>query len=61
MTNVGQRFGVIDYDDKGQIAAFREKSDKDGSMINIGYMVMEPGVFDYWRENHLSVSQQMAR
>lgn len=47
MTNVGQRFGVIDYDDKGQIAAFREKSDKDGSMINIGYMVMEPGVFDY--------------
>lgn len=47
MTNVGQRFGVIDYDDKGQIAAFREKSDKDGSMINIGYMVMETGVFDY--------------
>lgn len=32
MTNVGQRFGVIDYDDKGQIAAFREKSDKDGSI-----------------------------
>lgn len=47
MTNVGQRFGVIDYAKDGSIQAFREKSDKDGSMVNIGYMVLEPEVFDY--------------
>ena len=47
MFNVGQRFGVIDYDADGRITAFREKSEQDGSMINIGYMVFEPGVFDY--------------
>lgn len=47
MTNVGQRFGVVEYDADGRIEAFREKSDKDGSMINIGFMVMNPGVFEY--------------
>ena len=45
--NVGQRFGVLDIDEKGQINAFREKSDTDGSMINAGFMVMQPEVFDY--------------
>jgi glucose-1-phosphate cytidylyltransferase len=45
--NVGQRFGVLDIDASGRINAFREKSEADGSMINGGFMVMEPGVFDY--------------
>lgn len=45
--NVGQRFGVLDIDENGRINAFREKSDTDGSMINGGFMVMEPRVFDY--------------
>lgn len=45
--NVGQRFGVIDIEADGNISGFREKSDQDGSLINIGYMVCEPGVFDY--------------
>lgn len=45
--NVGQRFGVLDIEENGQISGFREKSDKDGSLINVGYMVCEPAVFDY--------------
>lgn len=45
--NVGQRFGVLDIDDNNQINAFREKSDNDGSMINAGFMVLEPEIFDY--------------
>lgn len=45
--NIGQRFGVLDLDEKSQIHAFREKNDDDGSLINGGFMVMEPGVFDY--------------
>lgn len=45
--NVGQRFGIIDVDGSGKIEAFREKNEADGSLINGGYMVMNPGVFDY--------------
>ncbi len=45
--NIGQRFGVMDVDDNGAIRAFREKSDDDGSLINGGYMVLNPEVFDY--------------
>ena len=45
--NVGQEFGVLDVDGDNNINAFREKNDDDGSLINGGFMVMEPGVFDY--------------
>lgn len=45
--NVGQRFGVLDIDKGNTIRAFREKNDSDGSMINAGFMVLQPEVFDY--------------
>lgn len=45
--NVGQKFGVLDVSDQGNINAFREKNNMDGSLINGGYMVMNPSVFDY--------------
>ena len=45
--NVGQRFGVLEVDDQGAITAFREKNDDDGKLVNGGFMVMEPKVFDY--------------
>lgn len=45
--NAGQRFGVIDMDEAGTISQFREKSKDDGSLINIGFMVMNPEIFDY--------------
>lgn len=44
--NFGQSKGVVDVDKSGNVLAFREKSDFDGDLINIGYMVMEPQVFD---------------
>lgn len=44
--NVGQQFGVLDVDEQGVVTGFREKQDLDGSMINIGFMVCEPEVFD---------------
>lgn len=46
---VGQRFGVLDIERNGQISSFREKADSDGSMINAGFMVLNPAVFDYIR------------
>ncbi len=44
--NFGQSKGVIEFNTDGTVAAFREKSDDDGDMINIGFMVCEPEVFD---------------
>ena len=45
--SVGQRFGVLDIEDDNTINAFREKDDTDGGMINGGFMVLEPKIFDY--------------
>ena len=43
--NVGQRFGVLDIEGN-EVQAFREKNDDDGAVINGGFMVLEPDVFD---------------
>ncbi len=45
--NVGQRFGVLEVESDGSISSFREKSEEDGSVVNGGYMVLEPDIFDY--------------
>ena len=45
--NFGQNKGVVELGEDGSIAAFREKSDLDGDLINIGFMVFEPQLFDY--------------
>ena len=47
MYNFGQSKGVVEVGKNGIINAFREKSDMDGDLINIGFMVMNPKVFDY--------------
>ena len=47
MYNFGQSKGVVDIGADGNIIAFREKSDFDGDLINIGFMVFEPKIFDY--------------
>lgn len=50
--NVGQKFGVLDIDSNNGIHAFREKSDSDGSLINGGFMVLNPEVFSYIDGDH---------
>ena len=45
--NVGQQFGVLDVGGDGAVTGFREKQDVDGNLINIGFMVCNPGIFDY--------------
>ena len=47
-----QRFGVLEITRKDRIVrAFREKSHVDGSQINAGYMVLEPKIFDYLKDD----------
>lgn len=41
------RFGALQITDQGEIRGFKEKARKDQSWVNMGFMVMEPGVFDY--------------
>lgn len=45
--NFGQNKGVLEVGNDGKVQAFREKSDLDGNLINIGFMVFEPQIFDY--------------
>lgn len=45
--SLAQQKGVLDVDENNTITAFREKDDEDGSLINGGFMVCEPEVFDY--------------
>ncbi len=47
MYNFGQNKGVVEVGKDGVIDAFREKSDTDGDLINIGFMVFKPEIFDY--------------
>jgi glucose-1-phosphate cytidylyltransferase len=41
------RFGGLEISKDGKVEAFREKEQADEGWINGGYMVMEPGVFEY--------------
>lgn len=45
--NFGQNKGVVDIAEDGMVNEFREKSDFDGDLINIGFMVFEPELFQY--------------
>lgn len=49
--SVGQRFGVLDISESGTIKAFREKSVDDGARINAGYMVLEPEIFEFIKDD----------
>ena len=45
--NVDQRFGVLGIDKDGLVRSFHEKQSSDGTVINGGYMILEPEVLDY--------------
>lgn len=40
--NAGQRFGVLEIGAQSEVRDFREKTQGDGSMVNIGFMVCQP-------------------
>ena len=46
MYNFGQNKGVVEFEHDGTISSFREKSNIDGDLINIGFMVFQPEIFD---------------
>jgi len=56
--NFGQSKGVLDLDKDGNVSAFREKADMDGDVINIGYMVLEPKIFDFISGDDIPLEQE---
>lgn len=49
--NIGQMKGVLDISEDNTVLSFREKCDNDGTLINGGFMVMNPEIFDYLRDD----------
>ena len=45
--NAGQQFGILDIEKDEMISGFREKNDADSSVINAGFMVLNPDIFGY--------------
>lgn len=57
MVNLAQQKGVLDVDSEGKIRSFREKEEKDGAVINGGFMVLEPEIFDYLQDDNTILEQ----
>lgn len=49
------RFGALDIASNNTVNSFLEKPKGDGAWINAGYMVCEPGVFDYIKDGDESI------
>jgi glucose-1-phosphate cytidylyltransferase len=49
------KFGALDIDSGGRVKSFEEKPKGDGSWINAGFFVLEPGVFEYIQEGDASI------
>ena len=45
------RFGALQIWADGTVRNFKEKARKDQSWVNMGFMVMEPAIFDYIDED----------
>jgi len=56
--NAGQKYGILDINEDNQIDAFREKNDNDGAMINAGFMVCNPELFNYIEGNSTVFEKQ---
>lgn len=52
------RFGALDISNESEVLSFLEKPKGDGAWINGGYMVCNPGVFDYINSGDATVWEQ---
>ena len=49
--SLAQQKGVLEMDQTGRIASFREKSEDDSALINGGFMVLNPDIFSYLKDD----------
>lgn len=55
---VEQQKGILDVSGDNTVRSFREKSSSDGALINAGYMVLNPEVFDYIEGDQTSFERE---
>ncbi len=60
MASIAQQKGVLDVED-GMIKTFREKNDIDSALINGGYMILNPGIFNYLKDDSTVLEQEPMR
>ena len=56
--NISQLKGVLDIDESDVVRSFREKDEADASLINGGFMVMNPEIFSYLEGDNTVLEQQ---
>ena len=49
--NIAQMKGVLNLSENDTVESFREKEEEDSTLINGGFMVMEPGIFKYLKDD----------
>ena len=59
--SIAQQKGVLDIDDAGSILAFREKDNSDAALINGGFMICNPGIFDYLQDDKTVLEKEPMR
>ena len=47
-----QQKGILDIGEAGTVKSFREKKENDSAVINAGFMVLEPAIFDYLKDDN---------
>ena len=55
---VEQQKGILDVSGDNAVRSFREKSSSDGALINAGYMVLNPEVFDFIEGDQTSFERE---
>ena len=56
--NLSQLKGVLEIGDNNTITSFREKEEGDGSLINGGFMVLQPEIFHYLKDDSTVFEQE---
>lgn len=49
---LNQQKGILDIGIDNSVRAFREKNSMDGALVNAGYMVLEPQIFNYIQDDN---------
>ncbi len=59
--SLAQQKGVLDIDKDNTVTSFREKDSDDSSLINGGFMVCNPEIFDYLKDDTTVFEQEPMR
>lgn len=56
--SLAQQKGILNIDKSNTVLAFREKDEEDGSMVNGGFMVCNPKIFEYLKDDSTVFEQE---